>query len=182
MRRIIIDCGGHLATSVDMLKKAAGYDANTVIYSFEPNPRCFWAYDNRSDVILVKAAVWTHDGFETLHRRTRCQGKTCSLVINDMLGTGRDIKVPCISLSRWMLDNTREDDEVILKMDIEAAEYEVIPSLLNTGLFKRIRTAYIEWHHRPEDRDRLIRGIKAQNPDIGLYGAIEREPTLKQVQ
>jgi hypothetical protein len=51
-----------------------------------------------------------------------------------------------IDFDRWFRENTSEDDDITLKMDIEGAEYKVLSRCLNTGSLRRIRDARIEWH------------------------------------
>ena len=47
---------------------------------------------------------------------------------------------------RPKLFNFDENDYIVVKLDIEGAEYEVIESMLNSGAINRVNELYIEWH------------------------------------
>ena len=51
-------------------------------------------------------------------------------------GLKRVVQVPTIDFSQFISDNFEITDEVVLKMDIEGAEYAVINKMLNDGTFK----------------------------------------------
>jgi len=50
-------------------------------------------------------------------------------------------------LSNFILENIVLNDELILKLDIEGAEYKVISDLFETGAIKYISRLMIEWHY-----------------------------------
>lgn len=49
-------------------------------------------------------------------------------------------------MSRWIFDNLKEDDFVVMKMDIEGAEFVVIPSLIESGAACLIDEVFLECH------------------------------------
>ena len=53
--------------------------------------------------------------------------------------------VKTINFSDFLL-NFDEDDYIVVKLDIEGAEYEVIESILDSGTITRINELFIEWH------------------------------------
>ena len=55
------------------------------------------------------------------------------------------IKVNCIDFSKWILDNLVSTDRIILKLDIEGAEYEIIDSLPER-YFDKIENIIMEYH------------------------------------
>ena len=57
-----------------------------------------------------------------------------------------DIEVESIDLSQWIIDNFDKEDYIILKMDIEGAEYTVLPKLIEDGTASYINRSFIEWH------------------------------------
>ena len=57
-----------------------------------------------------------------------------------------EVEVPKINLSEWIEQNLKEDDYVILKMDIEGAEYDTLEKIITDGRLKFINKLYIEWH------------------------------------
>ena len=55
--------------------------------------------------------------------------------------------VPCFDFSQWLAKLDRpKDDEIIVKMDIEGAEYEVLPKMLEDGTISLVQELIIEWH------------------------------------
>lgn len=56
------------------------------------------------------------------------------------------IRAKCIDLSLWLKNNFSDEDEIIMKVDIEGAEYFVLEKLINEGIPKNIKEMNIEWH------------------------------------
>ncbi|KAF9363644.1 hypothetical protein BGX34_003686 [Mortierella sp. NVP85] len=71
-----------------------------------------------------------------------------------------------INIARWLLMNTLPQDFVVVKMDIEGAEYEVIPHLAEMSAWTVIDHLLVEWHGpqvgggTPEEID--FRGKRAE--------------------
>jgi len=59
--------------------------------------------------------------------------------------------VECIDFSRWVLDNFKEDDHIIVKMDIEGAEFRVLVKMIHDGSINYINELYVEWHFAFDD-------------------------------
>ncbi|KAI9100974.1 FkbM family methyltransferase [Phlyctochytrium arcticum] len=58
--------------------------------------------------------------------------------------------LPAKNFAKFLIDNFAVEDYVVVKMDIEGAEYEVLPHLWNTGAYKLIDVLLVEWHpHHP---------------------------------
>ncbi|KAL9102634.1 MAG: hypothetical protein Q9163_002249 [Psora crenata] len=55
-------------------------------------------------------------------------------------------ELSAINISRWLLMNTLPRDFVVVKMDIEGAEYEVIPHMVEMGVWKVLDYLLVEWH------------------------------------
>jgi len=56
------------------------------------------------------------------------------------------ILVPTFDLNEFILTNFTLKDYVVLKLDIEGAEYNVIPHLIDGGAIELITELFIEWH------------------------------------
>jgi hypothetical protein len=54
--------------------------------------------------------------------------------------------VECIDFSEFLKNNIEKNSEVICKMDIEGAEFEVLDKIINDKTVKLIDILYIEWH------------------------------------
>ena len=60
----------------------------------------------------------------------------------------RPVEVPVIDLAQWMLDTFQHDDFILVKMDIEGAEFDLVPRLIQTGAIRLIDDFKLEWHDR----------------------------------
>jgi FkbM family methyltransferase len=88
-----------------------------------------------------------------------------------------EVEVTKIDLSEWIGQNLREDDQTILKMDIEGAEYDTLEKIISDGRIKFIKKLYIEWHStmfsEPEKyklrEDKIIEEFKKFNIPVELW-------------
>lgn len=125
----------------------ATYGGDTSIPALidEFNPRFLWGYDPAVEaneyviggtlVTETKAAVWTYDG----EIRFRVAG----------LGGQVDAKgapVVCLDVAAIVGAAKDLDDDVVLKLDCEGAEYELVPQLVYTDADLLLRLALVEWH------------------------------------
>jgi FkbM family methyltransferase len=55
-------------------------------------------------------------------------------------------ELSAINISRWLLMNTLPRDFVVVKMDIEGAEYEVIPHMVEMSTWTVLDYLFVEWH------------------------------------
>jgi hypothetical protein len=58
------------------------------------------------------------------------------------------VEVGTTDIHTWIMENTCENDDIVVKMDIEGAEYEVLRRMITRGSACRIRKLYIEFHAR----------------------------------
>lgn len=162
---IFIDCGSNLGQGAKWFSKF--YKPAIFKYYFiEPNPQCFEVlkelihtkqFEGRDHVIIPKA-LSTTDGFIDLYGVTNLNNSKepslgCS--INKDHNSGVDCKiidqpisVPCISFGQLLRSLAENDPNaiIIVKMDIESAEYKVLESILKSGDAALIRYIYIEFH------------------------------------
>jgi FkbM family methyltransferase len=83
-----------------------------------------------------------------------------------------DMEVECIDFSDFLTKNVSKEDYVICKMDIEGAEFEIIPKLLKENTINLIDEIYIEWH----DCNNLLIGDYDHNI---LVEQLSKIPNLK---
>lgn len=115
------------------------------LFGFDPNwkPKMFKPTDDlRTHIDITTAAAWTFDG-ETGFMRDG---------LNSCLSDHHS-KVPCIDLARWIWEDmpaVRWADaarhRVILKIDAEAAEYDLLDHLIEQGADQLIHFLWVEWH------------------------------------
>lgn len=156
MSKVFLDCGAHCGCSrrkfMAEFQDAAEYD----IFSFEPDPDL-----NEYCPDLINKAVWTEDCERTFYKFWIDGGSSLSKTRADVLEATKpnyyprqEIKVECFDLDRFI--KQLDSDLIVLKMDIEGAEYEVLPHLINGGSIKQIKALFIEWHGHRLNMDKKI--------------------------
>jgi FkbM family methyltransferase len=147
--KYFIDCGAHCGESILTAKQRFG--VNTHVISFEPIPylanQLKEIHENNNTVQILNAAVWINDDIKKIYVSTDITDGSSLLgkSINN-LDESVYINVPCVDLSKWLLETFTEQDYVILKLDIEGAEYEVLNKMINDGSIKLIKELHGEWH------------------------------------
>jgi FkbM family methyltransferase len=148
-KRIFIDCGGHDGCSVvQFLSGRPDFSCVT----FEPN-EVMSPYYRFLPTRLVKKAVSTHDG-------------TVEFIVDPLDGDGSSILegkdvvydgslantecprvvVGCVDLSSFVKAHVRPEDYLVLKIDVEGAEYGILEKMLQDGTVSLIDEFYAEFH------------------------------------
>ncbi|XP_033125283.1 uncharacterized protein LOC117123469 [Anneissia japonica] len=172
-RKIFLDCGANVASSVQFFRETYPDGKNFIIHSFEIDERLapyFKPYSNH--VLHCPVGVTSQNGSMTAYTESAWspnKGKNNGIDMQWGGGTlyvdrfeKADIttggkrklshrrRIPTIDLSMWIQTNTRIEDYVILKLDVEGAEFEIFKKMLKDGTFKWIDKLYGEYHfHQP---------------------------------
>lgn len=56
------------------------------------------------------------------------------------------VKKLAFDLAGWMLETFKPEDYIVLKIDIEGAEYAVVQRLIDSGAISLVQELYVEWH------------------------------------
>ena len=56
------------------------------------------------------------------------------------------VKVESVDFSFWLKNNTAATDDIMVKMDIEGAEYDIIDKMFVDRTINRVQIIIIEWH------------------------------------
>lgn len=192
---LFIDCGGYDGCSaVKFILQNPSFEAIT----FEPNP-LLASYYNFVPTTLIKKAAYIHNNKMTFTLdETDADGS--SLIESkkiDSLGkiSNQDcpkIQVECIDLSDVIKAAAKQYDYIVLKLDIEGAEYDVLEKLIKDDLIKHIKIIYAEfhWHKCGFDEKRhstLIDTLKKQTQvvdwdalDFSVYRRSEEQRTKRE--
>jgi FkbM family methyltransferase len=140
-----------------VFRASRDYRAGTRLFAIEPNPKLVERLQKIDDCTVIPKVVWTHDGSIGFYYDTRKSGLRSTAIPNS--GSTRCAKEPtvvaCMDFSKWLYETFRPDDRIIVKMDIEGAEYEVLRRMLEDGSIAYVHKLYLETHRR---KSRIGRG------------------------
>jgi FkbM family methyltransferase len=177
--KIFLDCGAHDGCSIRKFRSLYDRKQKYKIYSFEPEPDFAKYFQNIPKHTFINKAVWIEDGVIDYYRsreQLRAGGTIFKQKKSGNLDKVNPIKIETIDFSKWILENLNKDDHIILKMDIEGAEYKVLPKMIEDGTINYINKLWIEWHwpkikYPQEEHDKLIKkiSIPTEKWDALLY-------------
>lgn len=171
---IFLDCGSNLGQGAKWFSKF--FKPSLFKYYFiEPNPQCHEALTelihskafHGSDHLIIKKALSIEDGFINLFGVTTLSDNNdpslgCSINIDhnsgvDCKNIDHSITVPCISFAKLLrsLAKNNPNAVIVVKMDIESAEYKVLENILISGDAALIDYIYIEFHSQFMRADNL---------------------------
>lgn len=158
---LFIDCGSNLGqgfTYFSRFYQPARYDYVLV----EPNPNCLptlqkviarRAAGTRSELIAMAAS--DKDGTVTFYGLAEGEGgKTSEGGSIDPAHNSKyykpskegSITVPTFALADLILEKAKSYSHIVLKLDVEGAEYGIIPHLIQTGALGKLGHLYVEFH------------------------------------
>lgn len=164
MRQILLDCGCHYGKGLRKLIELHQIKPSWNVYCWEANPYTyehFLKIDRFKHLNLTayNQAVSNQSGkikFNVQSSTDRNGGSTKSGTGSSLMSLDQwhcqggefveEVEINQIDLSQWMFDNLQETDAVILKMDIEGAEYQTLEKVISSEAIKFIDKLYIEWH------------------------------------
>jgi FkbM family methyltransferase len=147
---VFIDCGAHCGESILRAKRQFG--PHTKIISFEPIPyfaneiKKIWENDINVDV--VNAAVWIEDGINEFQISTAITDG--SSLMTESVKEGQEaylgIKVNTFDFSSFLKQFKEKNFKLIVKFDIEGAEYHVLNKMIEDNTIFYIDEFWGEWH------------------------------------
>lgn len=154
------------------------------IHSFEANPKMWKKFNQKKKAIFHGCAIWVHDGYVNFYLSPSPTSHSSSVIKNKRTGnlSKKPTKVPCIDLSMWIKNNISETDYLVVKLDIEGAEYSVLDKILNDGVAEKINELYVDWHYTKidvslEDHKAIVERLKTAgiqplswSTESGIFG------------
>lgn len=159
---VFLDCGSNLGQGYEKLSKELGITPDWWVYMFEPNEKCVsFLRSKYPDLHIINKAVWTSYG----QRRLMIQ---YCMVNKDWNGGATNIMeddyikpkyineshlkyngyVGCLDFSKFLRVLFREEDNLIVKFDIEGAEFDVLDKMIADKTILLVDTIYVEWHNK----------------------------------
>ena len=161
--KVFIDLGSHTGKAITRFMASSEYSPEWVIHAFDPNPYLPMAYPDC--VTKHRTAAWIEEGELAFYVNAEKPTDNGASVMREKLIGHLDkehpLVVPCIDIGAWIKKNFQNSDTIILKMDIEGAEYRVLESMLANGSLEYVDRLYVEAHSRKvlvsdEDSDALL--------------------------
>ena len=176
-RNIYIDCGAN--EGIISWKFAIDGNEDFEYFLFEPLPifsdvgeRMKGQFPN-TKINFSTEAVWIKD--EELYFYEASKGRQGSSLLknkfsNVMIHDNPHI-VNAIDFSAWILKNFSKDDYIICKMDIEGAEYDIVPKMIEDGSVEYIDEMIVEFHTTDQLEPDPIKGdyVNDRNAQIHEY-------------
>ncbi len=146
---ILLDCGAHNGDSVpDLVSLFGPFDK---IHAFEANPSYeeeILALNSKYENLeFICSAVWNKN--EKVKLFLGKTGLESSLIFEKKTGgftKDNYIESDAIDFSAWMEENLDIDDYIVLKMDIEGAEFPVLEKMIKDRTYKMVNVFLPEWH------------------------------------
>ena len=106
-------------------------------------------------LVMTKQAVWTEDGQMEFNYAVNWPANHLSGVKqrHKLSGTKRHSAVETVDLSRFMLETIKPGEYVVLKLDVEGAEFYILPKLQASGAALLCNRIYVEYHERANKLD-----------------------------
>lgn len=161
----VVDVGcfnhpGHQGTPQDSIAYLIRRFKPPTVYGFDPWPDMAEGRFLLHGVVvhLTRSAAWTRDG--TISYEPRSDRPLSSAI------GGGGIAVPCFDLARWLAGR-----RVILKLDVQGAEYPILEHLHAQGRDQNVDRLLVEWHPLDgweERRDALLGTLVCPVEEWGL--------------
>ena len=153
-------------------------------FAFEPDPRQFddvKFYVQEHGVIFFSQAMWINDTILTFNQCNRPDEQAGS--VNSSKWMKGMVQVPAVDMVQWTQKHLCPEDYNILKLDIESAEYAVLPELMqeyvtdqktgeSVSLFQYYYDElWVEWHKARHFRNAFI----DYNQQLNEWAEIRRD-------
>lgn len=155
MRKIFLDCGTHYGEGLTNFIDTYKMDSTWEIYSFEPN-KYLWKqhYENNpyNNINYINKAIYINDNNITFN--IAYPNTDASSIFGNHIGDYlyEKVETQCLDLSKFIIENFSKEDFIIVKMDIEGAEYVVLRKMIEDGSLQYINELYVEFHsHKDEN-------------------------------
>ncbi|KKR46301.1 MAG: Glycosyl transferase family 2 domain-containing protein [Parcubacteria group bacterium GW2011_GWC1_40_13] len=176
--KVFIDLGAYDGDTIEKALKL--YSDFDFFYAFEPYlpnlEKLRQKFKGNKKIIIFDKAAATHDGKANffLHkdigkRKDADEGSTLEKTKNN-IDVSNSIEVDTVDFSKFILENFKDSDEIILKIDIEGSEYDLLEKMIADKSIKYMSKLYCEWHKHKTDitEERHISLIKKLN-QLGFH-------------
>jgi len=155
MRKIFLDCGSNDGCSVRKFQDTKDKEKQFEYFCFEGNPKLFHYHPVDENCKFYKNIVYGSKDQIDFYIQGSGGGSTTSRkkyqgYLNKYRCEVEKVSYNPIILSEFLPENFAKDDYIILKLDVEGAEYSILQNLLDTNYISYINEIYLEWHIGPK--------------------------------
>ncbi len=147
--KAFIDCGAYKGATLGYFRANPRYDRDFKLFALECNPSLA-RVGYGDDVTVIRAAAWVYDGELKFFRNAKTPNIQGNSVYKEKrtgdLDKAHPIVVPCIDFSAWLKANFNDQDTLVVKMNIEGAEYDVLEKCIADGTIHLIDELIVQWH------------------------------------
>jgi len=168
--KYFLDCGSNLGQGFDYFKKM--YGDNYQYTLFEPNIMCYnelvKKYSSLKNVEILNKAVFTENIVKTFRfDKNNVFTPGGSLIEKHNSNVKIDFEehqVQCVDLIEIIESLYENESEIIIKMDVESAEYDILEKLIDKKTIFKVEKMYIEFHSQfMNDDDKKLFVPREQN-------------------
>lgn len=178
---IFIDGGANDGNTIEQLiiREPSVDLSDTRIIAFEPNPKFIDTLRSKSykgiDIEVHEEALWIEDG-EKEFAVDQAESSLGSTLMNSKFriwDSSPKIKVKTIDFSEWI--KQFRDDTVIVKFDIEGAEFPILKKMIEDKTVGIIDKLWIEFHpnkvrdYKDEDEAKLKKELKKHSVRVRFW-------------
>ena len=154
MKKIFIGGGARIGESIEVLLETREDLVGSDVYLFECNPNHIQTLTDISNnnkkynFIVRDEAIWVEEVNKDFFISIDHWGDLgCTLLPEktEKLDRENPVNVKCIDFAKF-LNAFSDDDYIVVKLDIEGAEYDVLNHLMNTNTITKINELYVEFH------------------------------------
>ena len=187
MKKVLIDCGSNVGNSIDMLVSALNITDDWTIECFEPTPNLVSILKNKFkntklNLSINECAIYDKNenvSFSICNENSEGSSVECLMsegvakILNHIHYRKHDniITVKAIRLVD-VLKKYNDEDQIVIKLDIEGSEFKVVKDLLNSDQTHKIKKIFIEWHAQyvknesEHSVNELINKLKDKNIEV----------------
>lgn len=170
--RVFIDAGCYNGDTIVAFRNSKYYDSGYAIFALDANPNMAKFFIGRSDVTFINKAVWIANGKQSFYLNIHKDvSRGASLIKGKTTGNlGREVVVDTIDFSQWMKSAFDLDsDYIILKMDIEGAEYDVLRKMIDDGVMPHVKVLILDAHYKKIGLDKKVHvGLMKEISALGV--------------
>ncbi|RWD42563.1 MAG: FkbM family methyltransferase [Mesorhizobium sp.] len=157
-RGLFIDCGSNIGQGYKYFSRYYTPDRYDFVL-VEPNKNClahlYTLRSGKATMEIIGKAASVKDGYAELFGpppgRSEPTHQSCSIVPDHNESLYQSLRfapdlVETFSLSQMIRAKHELYDVVVLKLDVEGAEYEILDDLIRSGVHRDLYAAYVEFH------------------------------------